>query len=469
MARAGPGQGRFAIGGADDDNGLFGAFGESKEKKSDRCSHAAESSCFLIYIKPTTAQAPFIDMNSQSFEQDHSRDALIAKSRATFEQHHQGEPSLRVIAPGRINIIGEHIDYLDGCVLPMAIEPCLVVHAGPSDFEGVRITSDQFASPGAHTIAFSELVRREAAEERWLNFVIGVLAVYRDEGIVPPGFCLHLVSSIPVGAGLSSSAALETAIAIAIEQFAGVELDATRRARLCQAAEHNYAGVPCGIMDQLAVGACQEGHAMLLDCRDCSMQQIAIPESLAFVVADTEVSHAHEDSEYTARRQQCQRAAAQLGIASFRELSPNDLANTLAQLDDPLLQSRVRHVVTEMERVAQLAAALSTGDLSAVGCIMAAGHDSLRDDFEVSCREADCLVDAARAFGPERGLIGARMTGGGFGGATVHLVRREFAAAFMDHLVASFQQTFGRTIRPFVTLPAAGARFEWLTSTGSNQ
>lgn len=373
-------------------------------------------------------------------------------------------PTLQVMAPGRVNLIGEHIDYLQGCVMPMAIEPSVIVHAALSPTPNqMEVVSDQVPEKdGPRTLNFADLCRRETADERWLNYIIGVLAVYRREGIQPKGFRIHLASTIPAGAGLSSSAALETAVALTVEHFAGVHLDPLRRAQLCQQAEHEFAKVPCGIMDQLAVGACKAGHTMLLDCRDGSTQHLPLPEDIAVVVADTGVSHALADGEYAKRRKQCEEAMGQLGIESFRELSQTDLPSMYKNLNSELLRRRARHVVTEMARVQHMNKALCTGDLSEVGRIMAAGHASLRDDFEVSCPEADHLVHAAKAFGPEQGLIGARMTGGGFGGSTVHLVRRDSADALRTHLNEAFQQALGRKIASFVTRPSAGATAEAL-------
>jgi galactokinase len=234
-------------------------------------------------------------------------------------------------------------------------------------------------------------------------------------------------------------------------------MDPVARALLCQKAEHDYAGVPCGIMDQLAVGATRGGHALMIDCRDLALTQVPMPEGIAMVVADTRVKHALGGGEYAKRRADCEAACKVLGVPSLREATLDQVEAGREDLGDRLFR-RARHAVTEMVRVGTFAEALRKSDAAVIGRTMRDCHESLRDDYEVSCQELDALVDAAYEFGPERGLLGARMTGGGFGGSTINLVREEGASDLCEHLASAFQERFGAEIEPFVTSAAGGAR-----------
>ena len=360
-------------------------------------------------------------------------------------------------SPGRVNLIGEHIDYLDGWVLPVAIDRHLVIEAAPSDDGIFEILPVEAGFGDAVRFSREEIHRRESKGERWLNYILGVIAGYGEAGIEVPAFCATIRADLPAGAGLSASAALETATALVVEALTGIEQDVADRALLCQRAEHDYAGVPCGIMDQLAVGAGKSGHALLLDCRDLSMRQVPLPEDLVLLVTDTGVKHALGDGEYRARREQCELALSLLGADSFRDLDPARVEAGRGLLGETL-HRRARHAVTEMERVGRFAKALEAGDREAIGTILREGHDSLRDDYEVSCAELDHLVDAAYEFGAERGHAGSRMTGGGFGGSTISLVAREAAEDLRQHLEDSFAARFGRRPDAFVTSAVDGAR-----------
>ncbi len=366
-------------------------------------------------------------------------------------------PDALVRAPGRINLIGEHVDYLDGLVMPAAIDRSIEAAAARIDAPEVRVWTTQAGEgESPHVFSLDDLNARTGSES-WLNYLIGVLAVLRDAGVEPPGFEVALTADLPTGAGLSSSAALETATALVVEALTGIEQDRIDRALLCQKAEHEFAGVPCGIMDQLAVGASQAGHALMIDCRDLSLKPVPIPPGIALVVADSRVKHALGDSEYRNRREDCEKAAEILGIRALRDATLEQVTAAREQLGDRLFR-RARHAVTEIERVRNFARALESGDLAAIGRIMRAGHDSIRDDFEVSCAELDALVEAAYEFGPEQGLIGSRMTGGGFGGSTVSLVREDATEAFVEHLGSAYRKRFGRPASIFITHAADGAR-----------
>jgi len=373
-----------------------------------------------------------------------------------YRRRFGGDPVVAAASPGRVNLIGEHIDYLEGFVLPVAIDRHLVIEAAPSEDGSFEIVPVEAGFGQAVRFGGGEIGRRETKEERWLNYLLGVIAGYRDAGVDVPGFRAVIHADLPAGAGLSASAALETATALVIEALAGISGEVTGRALLCQRAEHDYAGVPCGIMDQLAVGAGKAGHALLLDCRDLSTRLVAMPPDLVLLVTDTGVKHALGDGEYRVRREQCEEALSILGMASFRELDPVRLEAGRAGLVETLYR-RARHAVTEMERVRRFAAALEGGDCEALGRLLLEGHRSLRDDYEVSCPELDCLVEAGYAFGSDRGHVGSRMTGGGFGGSVVSLVRRGAAGALREHLESAFSVRFGRKPDAFVTSAVDGA------------
>jgi len=375
-----------------------------------------------------------------------------------------GAERWKAVAPGRINLIGEHVDYLGGVVMPIAIERYVEVEAWRTETGSpwtCEILPDGPAGSFSPELgAFSaSLRRREDPAERWMNYLVGVVEGYRAAGWDVPPFHARIRSTLPVGAGLSSSAALETATALAVEGICGRGLDTLARALLCQRAEHEYAGVPCGLMDQIAAGAGEAGRVLRIDCRSQSWSSHALPPGISVVVADSGVKHALADGHYAQRRAECEEALGRLGANSYRELRPADLGDRGAGMEEPLLR-RAGHVLTEMERVERFAAALESGDTAALGDAMGASHRSLRDDFEASCAELDALVEAAEAFGTDRGLVGSRMTGGGFGGSTVSLVRSPAAPALISHLENSYEERFGRKPLCFITRAADGAKLE---------
>jgi galactokinase len=374
-----------------------------------------------------------------------------------FQRCFGSSPGVVAASPGRVNLLGEHIDYLGGKVMPAAIDRHLVIEASPTvdgSFEIVPLGAG-FGTPvrfGRH-----ERHRREEKAERWLNYLLGVVAGYEAADVSVPGFRAVIHADLPAGAGLSASAAFETATALVIESLTGVGQTVPERALLCQRAEHDYAGVPCGIMDQFAVGAGEAGHALLLDCRDLTTRLVPLPEDLVLLVTDTGVKHALGDGEYRLRREQCEAALAVLGAESFRDLTPGEVEAGRGRLGD-LLYRRARHAVTEMERVEAFAGALEERDDAAIGSLLAEGHRSLRDDYEVSCDELDCLVNAAGSIGLENGHVGTRMTGGGFGGSTISLVKRAAEEDVRRVMQDAFEQRFGRRPASFVTAAVDGAR-----------
>ena len=373
----------------------------------------------------------------------------------TFSKHYHASPEWLIQAPGRINLIGEHIDYLEGFVMPAAIDRYLQMAVRANGTDKVNVWSTERPTQSQVSFSLSDLTPFEG-DRYWLNYIGGVIEMLRRDGIEPIGFDAIVTSSLPSGAGLSSSAALETASALALESVSAKTLDPVRRAELCQQAEHEFAGVPCGIMDQMAVGLGKENHALMLDCRDNSVSPVQIPKGLAIIVSDTRVSHALGDGEYKKRRESCASALQILNKPSWRDVTHGDIEAKKSDLGD-LLFRRSRHVVSEIERVPQMSDALAGENLDAVAEIMKSGHQSLRDDYEVSCAELDHLVEAAYEFGTDQGLIGARMTGGGFGGSTVSLVREQAADELKKHLEQSFQTKFHSKPNCFVAQISDGA------------
>ncbi|MFT4547613.1 MAG: galactokinase [Verrucomicrobiales bacterium] len=373
-------------------------------------------------------------------------------SDKNFESVFGNPPTIATRAPGRINLIGEHVDYQDGLVLPAAIDRYICGSARAISGPEVRLWS----SLGGDTVVVPlDQTAPLIGRNRWANYVFGVVAKYRDAGHPVVGFEAAFDGNLPLGVGLSSSAALESATALIVEALAGITLAPTDRALLCQAAEHDWAGVPCGIMDQLVINAGIDGHALKIDCRSLEIQPAPLPPNLAIVVADSKVHHSLADGEYAKRKADCENATHALGLASLRDLDIDRLRASRQLLDEQVFR-RARHVVTEISRVKNFSAALDAGNISTLAALMAASHDSLRADYEVSCKELDALVEIA----VELGTHGSRMMGGGFGGSTVNLVSAEDANTFANQLVSCYHDRHGKTVDAFVVNPVAGAQFD---------
>jgi len=354
-----------------------------------------------------------------------------------------------VTAHGRVNLIGEHTDYNDGFVMPMAIEPavrCTVRRRGDGL---VRLRSA--GHEGEAVVDPSRPL--EPGRRDWARYPIGVLAGYAARGFAIPGCDVEIAADLPVGGGLSSSAALEVAVATAVETLSGRALDPVEKALLCQEAEHRFAGVPCGIMDQFAVTLARPGHALLLDCRSRAVTHVALADpSVAVAVIDSGVKHDLAAGEYARRRDECRRAADRLGVGSLRDVAASDWPARGAGLADDE-RKRVAHVVSENARVQSFAASVDCGDFVRAGRIMVESHWSLSRDYEVSCPEIDALVAAANRV---PGVLGCRMTGGGFGGCAVALLRADTATAALERIVADYHTATGRVARGFVTAPCGG-------------
>ncbi len=355
-------------------------------------------------------------------------------------------------APGRVNLIGEHTDYNDGFVLPMAIDRGTVVAAAGRADRRVRVHSLNYDESTEFDLDRPETRRRGI----WLDYVEGVAQALLKRGLKLAGADLAIWSDVPVGGGLSSSAALEMSVGIALVGISGERVDRIALALSGQEAEHEYVGTKCGIMDQFIASLGRAGHALLIDCR--KLEGTLIPMSfkdMAVAVCDTRVRHALASSEYNTRRTECEQGVAILrgalpGIRALRDVSMPDFARLEDRLPD-VVRRRCRHVVSENERTLSAVQALRAGDAAEMGRLMAGSHRSLREDYEVSCSELDILVESAQSV---QGVAGARMTGGGFGGCTVNLVHKDSLEEFSATVSRDYSRKTGR--KPLILPVEAG-------------
>ncbi|HOC49468.1 MAG: galactokinase [Verrucomicrobia bacterium] len=371
-----------------------------------------------------------------------------------FKQTCNREPQWIVAAPGRVNVIGEHTDYNDGFVLPMAIDRYTLIAAAPNGTTQITLRSS--AGQGQARVDLTSPLQ-PGTKGDWANYPLGVIAGFLARGLRPPGFDALIHSTVPLGGGLSSSAALEVATATLLEVITGQKLDPVEKALLCQKAEHDYAGVPCGIMDQFISVMGKENHLLLLDCRSRRPELVPMSDSsVALLIVNTNVKHELTGGGYAQRRAQCEQAAQILGVPSLRDATEDLLQAARSRMDDVVFR-RARHVIGEIQRTVQAAAEVRASNWPVVGQLMYASHASLRDDYEVSCAELDVVVDIGRAIGPAGGVMGCRMTGGGFGGCAVALVRADQMAAISQRLAAEYEQRTNIKPTLFVSRPAAGA------------
>jgi galactokinase len=383
---------------------------------------------------------------------------------AAFTNAYQHQPASAVRAPGRVNLIGEHTDYNDGFCLPMAIERDVRIVLRPRQDTTVRVLSlEQVVGGKPRVVDFdlgpsagSGIPKATDKADRWADYVKGCAQVLRGEGIVLRGADLALTGDVPLGSGLSSSAALEVATMHALLTAAGVTMDAVRIAKLAQKAENTYVGTNCGILDQLSSSCATKGQAMLMDCRSLALTPAPLPAGVAVVIADTGKRRGLVDSAYNERRAQCEAGAKALGVSHLRDVSMHGLwtASRDGKLDT-LARARCEHVVAENGRTQAAFACLKAGDAVALGQLMDQSHTDLRDKFAVTCTELDDMVAIARAL---PGCLGSRMTGAGFGGCTVSLVREGDVAAFVPALEAAYRKRHpAMTPAVYVTKAAAGA------------
>ncbi len=372
-------------------------------------------------------------------------------------QETYGRPARWIAAaPGRVNVIGEHTDYNDGFVLPMAIDRYTVVAAAPLENGGNSI---QLRSTLGDSVVSIDLTKalRPGAKGEWSNYPAGVIAGFLARGSKPAGFDALIHSTVPTGGGLSSSAALEVSTATLLEGITGKMLEPVDKALLCQKAEHDFAGMPCGIMDQFISVMGRQDHLLLIDCRSRKPELVPMNDpSVALLITNTNVKHELTSGEYAKRRAQCEQAAKALGVESLRDATAVMLEQARAKMDDIAFR-RARHVIGEIERTVRAAQAVRGSDWPKLGEFMYASHASLRDDYEVSCVELDEVVKIAQEIGSAGGVIGCRMTGGGFGGCAVALIKAEAVQAISDKVASEYEKRTGIKPSLFVSRPAAGA------------
>ena len=378
---------------------------------------------------------------------------LAADAAAGLKSSFQVDATVTAAAPGRVNLIGEHIDYCDGFVLPFAIDRYIVMAAAANGTNEARVATALGGEPAILPLN----VPQPVTTPKWANYLRGVIQGFQDRGHHIPGFDAYILSSVPGGAGLSSSAALECCMATLLEGLLDTVIDTREKALLCQKAEHEYAGVPCGIMDQFASAFGKVNRLVLIDCQTGEPELVPFENpDLTVLIANTMVHHELSDGGYAARRKNTEDGLAAIGKKSWRDATMADVEEVWDKTDDPV-NRRSRHVVGEIARTKAAAEALAHNDYEALGPLMAASHDSLRDDFEVSCEELDLMVDIARAIGRNGGVIGARMTGGGFGGSTVTLCESGKAEAIAATLGREYQAATGIVPQIFASRPSQGA------------
>ncbi|HUY81539.1 MAG TPA: galactokinase [Acidobacteriaceae bacterium] len=356
-------------------------------------------------------------------------------------------------APGRVNLIGEHTDYADGFVMPAAIDFATYAAITPRGDGKIVIRSENYDEQVEY--AADALPANRVGH--WSDYPVGVLNVLRAEGVQVPACSMTLHGDVPVGAGLSSSAAIEVATMAAALSLAGVKLALPRMAQLCQRAENSYVGASTGIMDQFIACCGAADHALLLDCRSLEYRLAPIPRDLSLVIVNTMVKHSHAGGAYNTRRAEVEEGTATLRrhrpeIRKLRDATVDDLAKWGGEMPEGVLK-RTRHIITENTRTVAAADALEAGDLAKLGRLMYEAHVSYRDDFEASCPEADLLVELA---GKEPGCVGARLTGGGFGGCTVNLVETARAEGFTESVQRGYKEATGMDADAYLCHASAG-------------
>ena len=367
---------------------------------------------------------------------------------AAFRARFGSEPALVVRSPGRVNVIGEHTDYNEGFVLPMAIDRAVWIALRPRPGREVVAVSLDFAGEKAFAL---DGLRREGAG--WVEYLKGTAWALAEAGHGLAGWEGVLAGDVPIGAGLSSSAALEMAAARAFAVVSGLPWDPVAMAKLARRAENEWVGVGCGIMDPLIIGAGREGHAVLIDCRSLEMRPVPLPRGTAIAVLDTSTRRELTGSAYNERRAQCEEAARLLGVKALRDVTPAALAARGGALPD-VVRRRARHIVSENARTLDAAEAMQAGDARRLGRLMNESHLSMRDDFEISTAALDAMADLGQAAA---GCHGARMTGGGFGGCVVALVDEATAPAFLDAVGRGYRERTALTPSLYLCRPQAGA------------
>ncbi|WP_306204796.1 galactokinase [Actinoplanes sp. RD1] len=376
---------------------------------------------------------------------------VASSAAAAFTSTYGSEPTALYAAPGRVNLIGEHTDYNDGFVLPFALPQQVVAAAARHDGPGWTVCSGFADAP----VSFGTTGPGEVKD--WAAYLAGVVWALQDAGFDVPPARIALSSDVPLGAGVSSSAALESAVLTALVDLGGIDLPVDRRPAVAQRAENVYVGAPTGIMDQSASIRCQEGKALFLDCRSEEVEQIPFDlaaAGLAMLIINSNAPHQHVDGEYGARRKSCEEGARLLGVPALRDVAIGDLDAALARIGDDVIKRRVRHIVTENQRVLDTVALLREGRVREIGPLLTASHASMRDDFEITVAQVDVAVEAALAAG----AYGARMTGGGFGGCVLALVDADKAAETTAAVERAYQEKGFTAPTTWSATPGPGAR-----------
>lgn len=377
----------------------------------------------------------------------------LAKVQSIFAERFGGSP--RVFrAPGRVNLIGEHTDYNGGFALPAAIDLYTWIAIAPRKDETLHVFSANLNQ--STEINLGE--KNPSAKNRWSDYVHGVALMLRNSGVQLLGANLAIHSDVPSGSGLSSSAALEVAVANALLANSNQTLEKLALAKLCQRAENEFVGARCGIMDQFAACFGRARHAILLDCRSLEGTPLPLPTGASLVICNTMVKHEHSVGEYNLRREQCEEGVLLLkkwypNVSALRDVSLGELDSRKSELSEMIFR-RCRHVISENERVLGFMKAIQQSNFTEAGDLMAQSHNSLRDDFEVSCRELDVMVELAQK---SEGTIGARMTGGGFGGCTINLVESAHVGEFRESVGAGYKRAIGKAPQIYISTAGEGA------------
>ena len=386
----------------------------------------------------------------------------LIRAKALFEsQFGSTAGTVAAVAPGRVNLIGEHVDYNAGFVMPIAISRNTAIVGRKSSSGTYRLVLPNLKSPNGGVLSKTWPSKSaffdKSGPVEWHHYVRGVVALLEQKGISVPPFEASIVGNVPLGGGLSSSASLEVVTATFVEALSGRTIDKVDKAKLCQMVEHKWCGVPCGIMDQYISVCGQKDCALLIDCKDNTFQAVSMKNpKLSILISNTHVKHALVDGGYKARRASCEAAAEKLGVSSLREIDGKTLASRGAKAGLSITEFvRAQHVVGEIERTSEAANALRSGDFKRMGILMNESHDSLRDLYTVSCKELDILVDIARKC---KGVYGSRMTGAGFGGCTVTLVETARVGDVIEVMEALY--TKKTNIKPsfIVSTPSEGAK-----------
>ena len=381
----------------------------------------------------------------------------VQYAHRVFRAHYGRVPQWVASAPGRVNLIGEFTDFNHGHVLPMAIERRTMIAAAPNQSRRIVLRSEQDAELITLDLG---LALSPAASGSWGNYPIGVVAGFQRLGATVPGFDALISSTVPVGAGLSSSAALAMATATLLEAVCNMPLDPVGKALLCQATEHEFARVPCGIMDPYISCLGRADQVLLLDCESNRPDWISLLDpTIAVLIINTNVKHELATGAYAQRRNHCEAAARALGVASLRAATLEELRRAADALDEMAVRC-ARHVITEISRTVAAAQCMREGQWEQLGALMYASHESLRTDYAVSCAELDLIVATARKIGMQGGMFGCRMTGGGFGGCAVAIVRGSAIDTIGEQIAAAYAQAFGTAPTIMTSRPAAGARLE---------